>query len=100
VIVSCERGEDPYVETNPRLIIEVLSSSTERIDREEKRLAYQSIDTLHEYVLVSQSTPDVQVYRRAGSDWTLKDYGEGDRLELTSIELTVDVEQIYEDVQD
>ena len=66
VVVTCLPSDDPYVETNPLLIIEVLSDSTERIDREEKRLAYQSIATLQEYVLVSQDRRKIQLYRRAG----------------------------------
>ena len=53
VVVACLLSDDPYVETNPLLIIEVLSDLTEWIDREEKRLAYQAMVTLQEYVLVS-----------------------------------------------
>jgi Uma2 family endonuclease len=85
---------------NPRLIAEVLSSSTERIDQEEKRLAYQNIDTMKEYLLVSQSMrSSIHVYRRAGDDWSLEHLGENDRLELVSIGLTVDIEQISEYVE-
>lgn len=98
VVVSCERSEDPYIETLPRLIIEVLSDSTERTDREEKRPAYQTLATLQEYVLVSQDSMVVQVYRRASDAWVLEDYGQGDRLAPLSVALTLAVEQIYEDV--
>jgi Uma2 family endonuclease len=53
----------------PCLIIEVLSRSTEAIDRREKWLAYQQIASLAEYVLVDQEQRRVEVLRRAGTDW-------------------------------
>lgn len=50
--------------TNPTVIVEVLSSSTERYDREEKFAYYQRLPSLQEYVLVSQSQRRIEVYRR------------------------------------
>lgn len=50
--------------TNPTLLVEVLSPSTEEEDRGNKWLHYQQIPALREYVLVSQSTPRVELYRR------------------------------------
>jgi Uma2 family endonuclease len=53
VVVACDRGDgDPYVVTKPLLIVEVLSPSTERIDREEKLHNYRQLDSLEEYVLL------------------------------------------------
>jgi Uma2 family endonuclease len=46
-------------------VIEVLSPSTESIDRREKFLNYRRIETLEEYVLVDQDKMEVTVYRRA-----------------------------------
>ena len=55
VLVTCSKTDaDPHFSTEPRLIIEVLSPSTEAFDRLDKRLAYQSLSSLGEYVLVSQ----------------------------------------------
>jgi Uma2 family endonuclease len=55
VVVSCGPQEnDGVLCDNPRPIIEVLSNSTSRRDRFKKRLPYQQIDSLEEYVLVSQ----------------------------------------------
>lgn len=99
VIVSCERDKDPYVETKPRLVIEVLSDSTERIDRQEKKPAYQQLVSLQEYVLVAQDRMEVQIYRRTGIDWELKTYHENEQVELASVGLTLPIEQIYEDVE-
>jgi Uma2 family endonuclease len=50
--------------TNPVVIVEVLSESTERYDRDGKFQAYKGLASLDEYVLVSQDEPRVEVYRR------------------------------------
>lgn len=44
VVVACDPpGADPYVRVDPRLVVEVTSPSTERVDRHEKRLAYTQL---------------------------------------------------------
>jgi Uma2 family endonuclease len=53
---------------NPTVIIEVLSESTERYDREEKFGYYRELRSLQEYVLVSQNEILVEVFRRAAAD--------------------------------
>jgi Uma2 family endonuclease len=64
--------------TNPILLIEVLSPSTESADRGYKWEQYQLIPSLQEYVLVSQTTPRVEIYRRLTSDrWEYFDIREG-----------------------
>lgn len=63
--VTCDNESDAYYNTSPCLIVEVLSESTARKDRTEKLLAYQGIGSLQEYVLCSQDTPNVEVYRRS-----------------------------------
>lgn len=50
--------------TNPVLIVEVLSDSTEAKDRGEKMLAYRTLESLQEYVLVSQNRPIVEQYTK------------------------------------
>ena len=57
--------------TNPILIIEVLSASTESYDRGEKFVQYQRIETLREYVLIYQDRPRINTYTRGkGAAWT------------------------------
>lgn len=99
MVVACPPSDDPYVETNPLLIIEVLSDSTERIDREEKRLAYQSIATLQEYVLVSQDHREMQIYRRTGEESVWELCKLENSLLLASVGLAVSFEQVYEGVR-
>jgi Putative restriction endonuclease len=50
--------------TNPTVIIEVFSESTERYDREEKFGYYRTLPSLQEYVLVSQDEAAIAVFRR------------------------------------
>lgn len=76
VQVTCESEDNSeYYEDNPKLIIEVLSPSTERRDRSEKFSTYRKIPILLEYVLVAQDIQRVEVYRRSTS-WDLEVYGE------------------------
>ncbi len=64
--------------TNPTLIVEVLSPSTEEADRGHKWLQYQLIPSLQEYVLVSQAQPRIERYRRlASGGWEYRDETEG-----------------------
>lgn len=55
--------------TNPKIIVEVLSDSTERYDRDGKYKSYQLLPSFEEYVLVSQDEPRIEVFRR-GADGT------------------------------
>lgn len=83
----------------PCLIVEVLSPSTEVYDRGEKFALYRRLESLQEYVLVGSETKTVDVFRRdANGAWTFIPYGEGDEMELTSVNLTVTMNAIYEDV--
>lgn len=64
--------------TNPTLVVEVLSPSTEQHDRGEKWRHYQLLPSLQEYVLVSQSEPRIEHYRRLESGgWEYRDAREG-----------------------
>jgi Uma2 family endonuclease len=63
--------------TNPSLLVEVLSPSTEEVDRGSKLEDYQRIPSLQEYVLVGQH-PRVEIYRRLSSgSWEYRDVREG-----------------------
>lgn len=53
--------------TNPTVIVEVLSESTERYDREEKFAYFRTLSSLQEYVLVAQDERSIEVFRRPAS---------------------------------
>jgi len=99
VMVVCDRTDnDPYVKQKPCLIIEVLSPSTAMLDRREKLFNYQQLPSLQEYVLVSQTEIDVQLYRRDRDGWLVQTLGMGESLYLQSIDLVIAIVNIYEDV--
>ena len=97
VMVACGKTdlEAQYIE-DPKLVIEVLSPSTEKVDRKEKALNYQKIVTLEEYVLIAQSHCEVTVQRRRG-DWRPEVLNAGAlTVELESVGLKLPLMQIYE----
>jgi len=90
-------SDDPDAITNPIVIVEVLSPSTERSDRGEKFAHYQRLVSLQEYVLVAQDAPRVEVFRRQGSSWLLTIFEAGTSLTLTSIGASFSVDELYAD---
>jgi Uma2 family endonuclease len=81
---------------NPKVVVEVLSDSTERYDRGEKFAHYRRIEALREYVLVSQSEPLVEHFsRQADGTWLYRALGPGDELVLPSLGCAVSVDRIY-----
>jgi Uma2 family endonuclease len=85
---------------NPTAIFEVLSPSSEAYDRGRKFAAYRQIDSLREYVLVSQTEPAVESYLRGPEDkWTLTEFsGAGAVCSLESIGCQIALADIYRDV--
>lgn len=77
VMVACDPApDDPYVETAPCLVVEVLSPSTRRTDRREKAAAYRALDSLSAYVIVHQPLRRVEWYTRdADGAWRVADLG-------------------------
>ncbi len=101
VVVTCdERDINPQLIQFPCLIIEVLSPSTEAADRGKKFAAYRQSPTLKEYVLVEVAQPNVEVFRRSEQGkWILSDYNLGDRLLLESVNVEIEVADLYRQVQ-
>jgi Uma2 family endonuclease len=80
--------------TNPTVIVEVLSDSTEQYDRGEKFAHYMTIPLLKEYVLVSQDTLRIEVFRRPRrGHWNREQAGAGETIEILG--KTVSVDEIY-----
>jgi Uma2 family endonuclease len=97
--VSCDpRFEDGVTDVllNPVLIIEVLSDSTETYDRGEKFFHYRRIESLREYVLVSQKQCLVERYVREGDFWRFTSDDDLDgSLVLASLDLEIPLRRIY-----
>jgi Uma2 family endonuclease len=95
VMIVCDDDEESeYYTKSPTMIVEVLSRSTRRMDETTKKMAYQTILTLQEYVLIEQDVVDVEVCKRS-EGWISKHYFMGDELTIESLNLTLSVEDIY-----
>ena len=78
VVLCSEPRLRPYAEQdtllNPTLLFEILSPSTELIDRKQKRTQYLQIPSLRSYFLVSQGKPLIEAHTRKADDWRLRFY--------------------------
>ena len=92
-----ERDPSGQTALNPRLIVEVLSPSTEAYDRGAKFKRYMQSESLQEYVLISQDEPRVEVfYRQPGGSWLLTPYvGMNSIAILRSIEIDLPLAEVY-----
>ena len=103
VVISGEpRFEDDYVDTllNPTVIIEVLSASSESYDRGRKFAQYRAIDSLQEYLLVSQYECRIERFaRQSDGNWTFSDCTSPEgSVNLESIACRLSVSRVYHKV--
>jgi Uma2 family endonuclease len=97
-LVSCsEADRNPEYREQPILLAEVLSPTTERIDRQEKFEAYQKIPSLREYAIIAQDVPQVEIFRR-GNAWRVETFFMNDKITLASVGLTIPVARLYQRV--
>ncbi|MCC5841270.1 MAG: Uma2 family endonuclease [Opitutales bacterium] len=99
VFVTCDPADnEKFYKTRPILIVEVLSPSTERLDRREKFLSYCRLPSLQEYVLVDQERMWVTCFQRP-NDWKPAHHAEPSAvLDLPSIGFEMTIGEVYEDV--
>ena len=98
VMVCCNpvaEEPDEYYETSPCLIIEVLSPRTAANDDGEKRINYQTLGSLQEYLLLDPTGHTALLYRRTGDVWMRYALGVGDTLELVSIGYRIGLERLF-----
>lgn len=85
---------------NPVVLIEVLSAGTEPLDREPKRLAYQALPSVQEYLLIAQSVPHVTRFVRQGAVWARFEYGDLNAvIELSSLHCELPLQEIYAGIE-
>ena len=104
VVVVCDepRFDDNHFDTllNPTVLVEVLSPSTENYDRNDKFLSYQTLESLQEYILVSQNGVHVEQYIRQDGKWILREFCSlDDVLQIASIECELALRAIYAKVK-
>ncbi len=104
VMVTCDPrhstvdSSDTVVDA-AKVVVEVLSASTEGTDRREKLMAYRALPSLEEYVLVAQDEAKIEIHRRRRGDigWEIVTLTPGDPVELKSLEFASDFPALYEE---
>ncbi len=96
VVVTCDESNDEndYYTDNPILIVEVLSKSTDKMDKTMKMKDYLNMPSLQEYVLIEQNRCEIQVMRRC-EHWQSFFYFLGDEIHFSSINISLSVADIY-----
>lgn len=102
VFVTCDKADlaTERIFTAPRLVVEVLSPSTQAYDRSQKFALYRRIPALQEYILVDPDTRRVEGFRR-GADglWVLHDMSDGDTLEAACLGLRVPLDEVFAGIE-
>ncbi len=98
VSVSCDRRDRHAVKVihYPSVVAEVLSVGTKARDRGIKSELYQNIPTVQEILFVDTQVMRIQLYRRETDYWTMRNFTQGDTLELTSLAVRFPVAEVYE----
>jgi Uma2 family endonuclease len=99
VTVSCDprnRGTQKMVQA-PRIVVEVLSPSTETTDRRRKLRDYLACPTIEEYVMVDSRSVTIEIYRKEGQKWVYEMLKGEDIVQLTSIGVHFPLLAAYED---
>ena len=102
VLVTCGKSAagDETTVTDPKLVIEVLSPSTEGYDKRNKFALYRTLSSLAEYVLIDPSDFTVEVFTRAEAGaWTFVDQSQAGKMTLSSIELVLPLEAVFKGVE-
>jgi len=101
VLVTCNSEDrEKFFIKYPCLIVEVISPSTARIDRNEKLYNYRQLESLQEYVIVSQEQMRVEIYRKNNqNDWNKEMINNEGVINLQSVGLSTTMAAFYEDIE-
>jgi Uma2 family endonuclease len=93
---------EPNALTNPLLVVEVLSPSTESLDRGEKFRAYRQLPSLREYILVSEDRAVVEVFSRTERDtWRIQSaIGTDQTFEIPALGIEIQTSDVYYGIED
>ncbi|MCP4345431.1 MAG: Uma2 family endonuclease [Desulfobacterales bacterium] len=103
VVCGEEKFSDDRSDTllNPKIIIEVLSDSTERYDRGTKFEHYRKLESLKEYVMISQNRPKIEkFFKNETGFWVLTESDEDNPvIILESVNCTLELSELYDKVE-
>lgn len=96
--ITCDQRDQEFndIILYPKVVIEVLSPSTEAIDRGKKFTLYRECPSVQEYAMVDAQSVQVEIYHRNDGKWTLSTFGPGSEVELESLEIHFPIEEVYE----
>jgi Uma2 family endonuclease len=98
VTISCDERDRNQKEMirHPRVVVEVLSPTTEATDRGKKAAYYRACPTIQEYMMVDSEEVFVEVHRREEERWTINTFEPGDTIILESLGIRFPIEDAYE----
>ena len=102
VMVTCGKAQagDEQIVTDPRLIVEVLFPRTRGFDRRDKFVAYRTLASLREYVLIDPAKRHVEVFTLVDAGaWLLTDQSTAGVLCLASIDCQLSMESVFKGVE-
>ena len=102
VFVTCDEGDKTAdrVMTSPKLLVEVLSESTRRIDDGEKREAYLTIPSLTHYILLEQSSIGAVVYERGSAGFERRVLTElTDSIPMLELNISLSLAAVYDGIE-
>lgn len=89
---------DPHAATNPSIVVEVTSRSTEAYDRGEKLALYQQLPSVRAVLIVSHRARLLTLVQRTETGWSQHDFGPGERAPIAAPAVTVSVDELYADI--
>ena len=99
VVINAQGDHTNYV-TEPVLVAEVLSDSTEDTDRERKKIEYFALPSLQYYLLIHQKEPLVELYSRQGAQWHFNFYVEQtDTIALAHFDTQLPLSDLYKKIR-
>jgi len=101
VTVTCDPRDRGTVQAiqSPRLIVEVLSPTTELIDRTRKLKYYRAHPTIEEYVLIDSQALKIEIYHKENNKWLYDAYENNDEIPLHSVGASFSLADAYADVE-
>lgn len=100
VVIPVTDDSDTHAMTQPILIIEVLSDSTENVDRGDKLHQYSNLNTLQYYILISQTKPFIEMYSRLDDRWVLDFFTDlEETIPLPVLQTNLSLSTIYKKVK-
>ena len=94
VVASCDPSDDPYVEHNPCFIVEVISPSTSRTDRIEKRDAFLALPSMRTFWIVDADARVIEAWERGPSGWNGRHHSADDELSIDCLDTSVHVADV------